>query len=120
MRTTFRFHDFPIHAYPASTMAHLIIAIDGPAASGKGTLARRLAGSGFTEVINYSFIAEKHADMLALGAEDPRRSVVRLLNPISEDQGVMRTMLLPGLLENLRRNLNFQQTSAKLFEIGKV
>ncbi len=83
-------------------------------------LARRFAGSGFTEAINYSFIAEKHADMLTLGADDPRRNVVRLLNPISEDQGVMRTTLLPGLLENLRRNLNFQQTSAKLFEIGKV
>ena len=83
-------------------------------------LARRLAGGGFTEAINYSFIAEKHVDMLALAADDPRRKVVRLLNPISEDQGVMRTTLLPGLLENLRRNLNFQQNSVRLFEIGKV
>lgn len=39
----FRFHDFPVHAYSPSIMPHMIIAIDGPAASGKGTLARKLA-----------------------------------------------------------------------------
>lgn len=40
---SFRFHDFPVHAYVPGTMSHIIIAIDGPAASGKGTLARKLA-----------------------------------------------------------------------------
>lgn len=83
-------------------------------------LARRLAAAGLTEAINYSFISEKSLEMLALGDSDPRRRGLPLLNPISEEQGVMRTTLLPGLLENLRRNLNFQQTSIKLFEIGKV
>lgn len=39
----FRFHDFPVHGYSPSIMPHMIIAIDGPAASGKGTLARKLA-----------------------------------------------------------------------------
>ena len=39
----FRFHDFPVHGYSARIMSHMIIAIDGPAASGKGTLARKLA-----------------------------------------------------------------------------
>jgi len=48
---SFRFHDFPIHAYPHTTMAHMIIAIDGPAASGKGTLARRLATR-----LNYAYL----------------------------------------------------------------
>ncbi len=42
-RASFRFQDFPVHAYLPGTMTHMIIAIDGPAASGKGTLARRLA-----------------------------------------------------------------------------
>jgi cytidylate kinase len=41
--TTFRFQDFPVHAYAPNTMPHMIIAIDGPAAAGKGTLARKLA-----------------------------------------------------------------------------
>jgi phenylalanyl-tRNA synthetase beta chain len=49
-----------------------------------------------------------------------RSPFVPLLNPLSEDQSVLRTMLLPGLLDNVRRNINFQKTSIRLFEIGKV
>lgn len=77
-------------------------------------------GSGFYEAINYSFVAEKHFDMLGLDTNDLRRNCVPLLNPLTEDQAVMRTMLLPGILENIRRNINFQQTDIRLFEIGKV
>jgi phenylalanyl-tRNA synthetase beta chain len=79
-----------------------------------------LTAAGFTEAINYSFIAESHGDMLNLRADDIRRRTLALLNPLSEDQGVMRTTLLPGLLDNVRRNLSFQKTAVKLFEIGKV
>ncbi len=79
-----------------------------------------LTSRGFSEAINYSFVSEKHADMMGLSEDDPRRKCVKLLNPLSEDQAVMRTMLLPGMLENLRRNINFQQISLRLFEVGKV
>lgn len=77
-----------------------------------------LASVGFSEAINYSFTAEKHQDQLLLSEDDPRRNCVRLLNPLTEEQAVMRTFLLPGLLENVKRNLNFQQYDLKLFEIG--
>ncbi|PID76406.1 MAG: phenylalanine--tRNA ligase subunit beta [Deltaproteobacteria bacterium] len=79
-----------------------------------------LAAIGFSEVINYSFVSEKHGDALLLDRADQRRKVVRLLNPLTEEQSVMRTMLLPGLLENIKRNNNFQQYSLKLFELGTV
>jgi phenylalanyl-tRNA synthetase beta chain len=79
-----------------------------------------MTGLGFAEAINYSFVAEKHLDMLEIPADDPRRNWVHLLNPLTEEQAVMRTMLLPGMLENVRRNINFQQTDIRLFEIGKV
>lgn len=82
--------------------------------------ARLLTSIGFSEAINYSFATEKHADWLRLDPEDIRRRSVKILNPLSEDQAIMRTMLLPGLLENVRRNINFQKTAVKLFEIGKV
>ncbi len=75
---------------------------------------------GFFEAINYSFVTRKHSDMLGLSADDSRRECVALLNPLTEDQSVMRTMLLPGMLENIRRNINFQQSDVALFEIGKV
>ena len=82
-----------------------------------GTL---LTGIGYFEVINYSFTSEKHLHWLGLAEGDPRCRLVRLVNPLSEDQSVMRTMLLPGLLENVERNINFQKTAIKLFETGKV
>jgi len=75
---------------------------------------------GYTEAINYSFAAEKHADLLELPADDDRRKVTRLLNPLSEEQSVMRSMLLPGLLENVRHNLNHQKTDIALYETGKI
>ena len=75
---------------------------------------------GFYEAINYSFVSEKHCDMLGLAANDDRRQCVKMLNPLTEEQAVMRTMLLPGILENIRRNINFQQSDIRLFEIGKV
>jgi len=79
-----------------------------------------MTGVGFTEAINYSFIAAESADRLNLPSEDSRRKDVKLSNPISEEQAVMRTSLVPGMLETVRRNLNQKNINLKLFEIGKV
>ncbi|MCF6290646.1 MAG: phenylalanine--tRNA ligase subunit beta [Desulfobacterales bacterium] len=87
-------------------------------------LRRRLAGvmvaMGFSEVINYSFTSEQNLDRLGLANDDPLRRAVQLLNPLTEEQGIMRTMLLPGILENVRRNINQQNIDLRLFEVGKV
>ncbi len=74
---------------------------------------------GFNEVINYSFIPEDALKLLGLSEEDSRLKVVRIVNPLTS-QNVMRTTLLPGMLENLRTNLSMQFYNLKLFEIGKV
>jgi phenylalanyl-tRNA synthetase beta chain len=79
-----------------------------------------LTGFGFTEVINYSFVHGLSCDRLMLPADDPRRRTVAVLNPLAEDQSVMRSSLIPGLLENLRFNLAQQTRRLKIFEIGKV
>ncbi|GBE13470.1 phenylalanine--tRNA ligase beta subunit [bacterium BMS3Bbin14] len=79
-----------------------------------------LLAQGFSEAINYSFVSEKQLDVLGISGDDERLRCTRLLNPLTEDQAVMRTMLLPGLLENIKRNINFQQTDIRLFEIGKI
>ena len=76
--------------------------------------------AGFSEAVNYSFVSSAYDEALQLDSSDPRRNHVDLLNPLTEEQDVMRTSLLPGLLENIKRNLNFQQTSCYLFEIGKI
>ena len=86
----------------------------------KKRLSTLLMGLGCYEAINYSFVTPRHFDMLGLAEDDPARKVVPLLNPLTEEQSVMRSHLLPGLLENLRRNINHQQADVRLFEIGKV
>ncbi|BHH83756.1 phenylalanine--tRNA ligase subunit beta [Desulforhopalus sp. 52FAK] len=84
------------------------------------SICQKMTTIGYTEAINYSFIADKHISMLGIDAKDSRFASVKLLNPLSEDQAVMRTTLLPGLLENVKRNINFQRPAVKLFELGKV
>jgi len=79
-----------------------------------------LSGFGFSETINYSFISAESDDRIQLHADDPRRRHVVLLNPISEEQSVMRTSLVPGILEAAQRNIARQQNRLRLFEVGKV
>jgi len=98
----------------------LSFAASDPARHLRARVAELLTAQGFSEAINYSFVSEKHFDMLGLAVDDPRRLTVRLRNPLSDEQSVMRTMLLPGVLENVRRNINHQVPDLKLFEIGKV
>ncbi|OGR00707.1 MAG: phenylalanine--tRNA ligase subunit beta [Deltaproteobacteria bacterium RIFOXYD12_FULL_55_16] len=83
-------------------------------------VAETFVALGFYEAINYSFVSPQQHDLLGLAAGDSRRETVHLLNPLAEDQSVLRTTLLPGLLENLRRNVNHQSHDVRLFEIGKV
>ena len=79
-----------------------------------------LLGLGLTETVNYSFIHERSCDRLRLASNDSRRNTVRILNPLTEDQSIMRPSLLPGLLETARRNISRQTTRLKIFETGKI
>lgn len=79
-----------------------------------------LAGMGFLETINYSFIHKDSCDRLGLSQNDSRRKVIQIINPLSEDQAIMRTSLIPGLLETIQRNLAQQSKTLRLFETGKI
>ncbi len=81
---------------------------------------RALAGCGLDEVITYSFIAPDALAPLGLPDGDVRLDPVRLSNPMSVEQSVMRTMLLPGLLKTVRDNVDRLNDPPNLFEIGKV
>ncbi len=84
------------------------------------TCREKMIGYGFHEVLNYSFIHAGSVDRLCLADDDPRRRQVAIINPLTEEQGVMRTSLIPGLLETMGRNLSKQVRSFRIFEIGKV
>ncbi len=79
-----------------------------------------LEGCGFSEIITYSFIGQKACDDLLLPDEDPRRRTVSILNPLTEDQDVMRTSLLPGLLLTMSKNRSQRNENLKIFELGKT
>ncbi len=80
-----------------------------------------LSARGYDEVVNYSFVAER--DLLALA---PRTSgatparPIRVANPLTVEQGAMRTALLPGLLRNLAFNLAHGAADVRLYELGRA
>lgn len=79
-----------------------------------------LAGLGISEVVNYSFIHKDSCDRLRFKDGDARRAVVELINPLTEDQSVLRSCLIPGLLETMQRNMSKQSRTLKIFEVGKT
>ncbi len=83
-------------------------------------IREKLAGMGFNETINYSFIQKDFCDRIGLAPEDVRRRLVEILNPLSEEQAVLRTSLIPGLLETMQRNSARNARTLKLFEVGKI
>jgi len=86
----------------------------------KDKIKDRMAGYGFSEILTYSFISHNAVDLLNLPEIDERRKMLPVLNPISEDQAVMRTSLVPGLLSAMHYNLARQTRNLKLFELGKI
>ncbi|MDX2692938.1 phenylalanine--tRNA ligase subunit beta [Streptomyces ipomoeae] len=83
-------------------------------------VGRALAGAGYVEALNYPFIGEHVFDQLGLAADDKHRKVVKLVNPLSDEEPALRTTLLPGLLGALRRNDGRGSHDLALFETGLV
>ena len=79
-----------------------------------------LVAQGLSEVINYSFISPSSFDRILLSNDDYRRTTVKVMNPLNEEQSVMRTTLLPGLLETATRNLSFRLLNQQIFEMRRV
>ena len=79
-----------------------------------------LVGMGLYEILNYSFISPRWLDHLGLAENDPRRNAVKLRNPLGEDTSVMRTTLVPSMLNTVAANLNRNIPGGMLFELSKV
>ncbi len=79
-----------------------------------------MAQTGYAEIINYSFFNADCLDKLRFSKDDPRRGNVLILNPLNEEQGSMRTTLVPSLLETASRNLAYRCEDLALFELRPV
>ncbi|MGI6248517.1 MAG: phenylalanine--tRNA ligase subunit beta [Acutalibacteraceae bacterium] len=77
-----------------------------------------LLSCGYTEVQTYSFYSPKCLDKILLPEDSELRNYVKILNPLGEDTGIMRTTALPSMLEVLAYNFKHKNTAAKLFEIA--
>ncbi|HTX81582.1 MAG TPA: phenylalanine--tRNA ligase subunit beta [Streptosporangiaceae bacterium] len=84
------------------------------------TVSRALGYRGFVEVISQPFTSSADFEKLQLPAEDSRRIAVRLANPLSDDEPLMRTTLLPGMFRTLARNIGRGFTDVALYESGLV
>lgn len=79
-----------------------------------------MISSGVNQSISYSFGSTKAFDLINVPVDSELRNVVRIKNPLGEDFSVMRTSILPSMMESLSRNYSRNNDYARLFEIGKV
>lgn len=77
-----------------------------------------LVGAGFFEISTYSFTSPNIYSTIGYKNANEWPSTIKIANPLGEDQSVMRTTLLPNILEVLSRNYNRGQSSARIFETG--
>jgi phenylalanyl-tRNA synthetase beta chain len=113
-----------IHGYGAipTTMPQ------GPSTSGwqpreramEGTARDILVSLGLTEVNTYAFSYPGVFDRVRLDPGDPLRNAIALANPLREDQSIMRTILLPSLLEVLEANARRGVEGISVFEVSRV
>ncbi len=82
-----------------------------------GEICRSL---GLDEIITYSFISPSYYDKIRLPEDSPLRDSLKILNPLGEDTSIMRTTILPSMLEILSRNYNYRNRDARLYEIGRT
>jgi phenylalanyl-tRNA synthetase beta chain len=84
------------------------------------SIGRALADAGYVEAPSYPFLGTAALDALGLSEDDPRRQLIVLRNPLSEEEPALRTTLVPGLLATLARNLARGQRDVAVFEHGAV
>jgi phenylalanyl-tRNA synthetase beta chain len=88
--------------------------VELPNARADATLRHRALALGYSEAVSLSFISHEDAEAFSTA------SVLELENPLSAEASVMRTTMVPGMLDMLAWNLNRDSENVRLFEIGRV
>lgn len=83
-------------------------------------LRRLLQGNGLSEIYTYSLYAKNTAAKLSIKADDCLAKSVELMDPLTEDQAVMRTTLLDGMLTSMAFNIKRRQPDVAFYEISRV
>ena len=108
-----------IHGYDAIPVrlpaGEIVLAAPSETRVSESALRRQMIARDYLEAINYAFV-----DAQTLATWQLDTGAVALANPLTSELGVMRTSLLPGLVDALRRNRARQQDRVRLFELGRV
>lgn len=75
---------------------------------------------GYSEIITYSFVSPTVFDNIRLPQDTPLRNAIRIINPLGEDTSIMRTVILPSMLDILARNYAYKNKGVKLYELGRI
>lgn len=110
------FHRIPT-TLPARSLPMVGQRVEG---NGESRIREILLGFGFSEIITFSFVDPDAFDRMGLSLDDPMRKALELKNPLRRDQGVMRTSLVPGILDTVQGNLHRRNNDLRLFELGRV
>lgn len=79
-----------------------------------------LAAQGLYEVLTYSFVSPGVYNKINLKAENPLRNAIKIINPLGEDQSIMRTTMIPNMLDVISRNYNKKVADGQFFELSKI
>jgi phenylalanyl-tRNA synthetase beta chain len=85
-----------------------------------GRIQESVRKMGFTEVINYSFMDGTDLDLLSIPAADIRRRHLKVMNPLRQEDSLMRTTLIFSLLNNFLYNVSRGVRDIRLFEVARV
>ena len=113
-----RFHGYdriPTTLYAGATRFNPNEAIDLD-----DSLRDLLCALGYTEAQTFSFIGPKSFDRIRLAPDSPLRRTARLRNPLSDEMSVMRTTMLPSILDVAARNANMKNKNARIYELGSI
>ena len=107
-------------AIPASPAAHAQHMLPDPETRRSPmALKHSLADLDWQEIVTFSFV-DSAVEAAISPLISPQGRPVRVLNPIASQRDVMRTSLLPGLLETLQTNLNRKESRVRIFELGRT
>jgi len=79
-----------------------------------------LQGLGFNETMTYSFISPKAYDRIKVEKDSPLRRYIEIMNPLGEDYSVMRTTIIPNMMDLLVRNYNYGVKECYAYELGNI
>jgi phenylalanyl-tRNA synthetase beta chain len=112
----YRFTNIPTRIPQAGIVTDII----EPSLTFVGKIKNIFVSQGMTEVISYSFMSPGEIDIVRVNKKDQRKNMLKIRNPLSDDQSVMRTSLIPGLMRIVAKNQAQRNTDLRLFEIGTV